>query len=113
MHLIYPTFICKWDIHDLYSYTWLIWAMHDLYKSALALRILFYFLRSLYIYSNPYLTRDTHYRLIKYITFGVLLCVTHSNHLAIPTKSINQILLIKAILAANIMEDRKLVIKAP
>ena len=57
-----------------------------MYKSALALRILFYFLYSLYIYSSPYLIRDTYDRLIKYITFGVLLCVTHSDHLAIPTK---------------------------
>jgi hypothetical protein len=59
--------------------------MHDLYKSALALRVLFYFLRSLYVYSSPYSTRDTHYRLIKYITLGVLLYVTHSDHLAVPT----------------------------
>jgi hypothetical protein len=51
-------------MHDLYNYTRLVWAMHNLYKSALALRILFYFLRLLYIYSSPYLTRDTHYRLI-------------------------------------------------
>ena len=57
--------------------------MHNLYKSALALRILFYFLRLLYIRNSPYLTRDTYYRLIEYITFGVLLCVTHSDHLAI------------------------------
>jgi hypothetical protein len=64
MHLVYPTFIYKWDIHDLYSYTRPIRAMHDLYESALALRVLFYFLRSLYICSSPYLTRDTHYRLI-------------------------------------------------
>ena len=60
--------------------------MHNLYKSALALRVLFYFLRSLYIYSSPYLTRDTHYRLIKYITFRVLLCVTHSDRLAVLTR---------------------------
>jgi hypothetical protein len=57
--------------------------MHNLYKSALALRILFYFLRLLYIRNSPYLTRGTHYRLIKYITFRVLLCVTHLDHLAI------------------------------
>ena len=85
MHLIYLTYIYKWVIYDLYSYTWLIRAMHNLYKSALALRVLFYFLYSLYICSSPYLTRDPHYRLIKYITFGVLLCVTHLDHLAIPT----------------------------
>ena len=85
MHLVYLTFICKWDIHDLYSYTRPVRAMHDLYESALALRVLFYFLRSLYICSSPYLTRDTHYKIIKYITFGVLLCVTHSDHLAVPT----------------------------
>jgi hypothetical protein len=84
MYLVYPTSICKWDIHDLYNYTRLIRAMHNSYESALALRVLFYFLRSLYIYNSPYLTRDTYYRLIKYITFGVLLCVTHSDHLAIP-----------------------------
>jgi hypothetical protein len=69
----------------LYSYTWLIWAMHNLYKSALVLRVLFYFLCSLYVYSSPYLTRDTHYRLIEYITFRALLCVTHSDHLAVLT----------------------------
>ena len=86
MLLIYPTSIYKWDIHDLYNYTRPIWAMHDLYKLALALHILFYFLCSLYVYSSPYLTRDTHYRLIEYITFRVLLCVTHSDHLAIPTQ---------------------------
>jgi len=86
MHLIYPTSIYKWDIYDLYSYTWLIWAMHNLYKSALALRVLFYSLRSLYVYSSPYLTRDTHYRLIEYITFRVLLCVTHSDYLAVLTQ---------------------------
>jgi len=85
MHLVYSTSICKWDIHDLYSYTRPIRAMHNLYKSALALRVLFYFLRSLYVYSSPYSTRDTHYRLIEYITFGVLLCVTQSDHLAVPT----------------------------
>jgi hypothetical protein len=83
MHLVYPTFICKWDIHDLYNYTRPVRAMHDLYKSALALRVLFYFLRSLYVYSSPYLIRDTHYRLIKYITFKVLLYITHSDYLAI------------------------------
>jgi hypothetical protein len=63
--------------------------MHDLYKSALALRVLFYFLCSLYIYiyiyNSPYLIRDTYYKLIKYITFRVLLYVTHSDHLAILT----------------------------
>jgi len=77
MHLVYPTSIYKWDIHDLYSYTQPIRAMHNLYELTLALRVLFYFLHSLYICSGPYLTRDTHYRLIKYITFGVLLRVTH------------------------------------
>ena len=85
MHLVYPTYIYKWVIHDLYSYTRPIRAIHNLYKSALALRVLFYFLRSLYIYNSPYLTRDTHYRLIKYITFKVLLSVTYSDYLAIPT----------------------------
>ena len=85
MHLIYPTFICKWDIYDLYSYTRPVRAMHNLYESALALRVLFYFLRSLYIYSSPYLTRDIHYKLIKYITFRVLLYITHSDYLAILT----------------------------
>jgi len=85
MHLVYLISIYKWDIHDLYNYTRLIRAIYNLYKSALALRVLFYFLRSLYIYNSPYLTRDTHYRLIKYITFRVLLCVTHSDYLAIPT----------------------------
>jgi hypothetical protein len=59
--------------------------MHNLYKSALVLRVLFYFLYSLYIYNSPYLTRDTYYKLIKYITFKVLLYVTHSDHLAILT----------------------------
>jgi len=88
MHLIYPTFIYKWDIHDLYSYTRLIRVLYNLYKSALALRVLFYFLCSLYIYSSPYLTKDTHYKLIKYITFKVLLCVTYSDHLAILTKAL-------------------------
>jgi hypothetical protein len=97
MHLVYPTSICKRDIHDLYSYTRLIRAMHNLYKSALALHVLFYFLRSLYIYSSPYLIRDTHYRLIKYITFGVLLCVTYSDHLAIPTPLINPFIYISFI----------------
>jgi hypothetical protein len=62
--------------------------MHNSYKSALALRVLFHFLRLLYVYSSPYLTRDTHYRLIKYITFGVLLCVTYSDYLAILTSSL-------------------------
>jgi hypothetical protein len=64
MHLVYPTSICKWDIHDLYNYTRPVRAMHNLYKSALALCVLFYFLRLLYIYSSPYLTRDTYYKLI-------------------------------------------------
>jgi len=64
MYLVYPTSFYKWDIHDLYSYTWPIRAMHDSYESALALRVLFYFLRLLYVYSSPYLTRDTHYKLI-------------------------------------------------
>jgi hypothetical protein len=50
--------------------------MHNLYKSALALRVLFYFLRSLYIYSSPYLTRDTHYRLINILLLGYY-CVSH------------------------------------
>jgi hypothetical protein len=59
--------------------------MHDLYKSALALRILFYFIHLLYIYSSPYSTRGTHYRLIEYITFRALLCVTHKDHLAVLT----------------------------
>jgi hypothetical protein len=63
--------------------------MHNLYKSALASRVLFYFLYSLYIYNNPYLTRDTYYKLIKYITFKVLLCVMHSDYLAILTLIIN------------------------
>jgi hypothetical protein len=85
MHLIYPTSIYKWDIHDSYNYTRPIRAIYNLYKSALALRILFYFLRSLYIYSSPYLTRDIHYKLIKYITFKVLLYITYLNHLAILT----------------------------
>jgi hypothetical protein len=85
MHLVYPTSICKWDIHDSYSCTRPVQAMHNLYKLALALRILFYFLRLLYIHSSPYSTRGTHYKLIKYITFRVLLCVTHSDYLAIPT----------------------------
>jgi hypothetical protein len=88
MHLIYLTSFYKWDIYNLYSYTRPIRAIYNLYKSALTLRILFYFLRSLYICSSPYLTRDTHYKLIKYITFGVLLCVTHLDHLAILTFSI-------------------------
>jgi hypothetical protein len=64
MHLVYPTSICKWDIHDLYSYTRPVWALYNSYKSALALRVLFYFLRSLYIYSSPYLIRDIYYKLI-------------------------------------------------
>jgi hypothetical protein len=70
MHLVYPTSIYKWDIHDLYSYTRPIRAMHDLYKSALALRVLFYFLRLLYVCNSPYLTRDTHYRLINILLLG-------------------------------------------
>jgi hypothetical protein len=85
MHLVYPTSFYKWDIHDSYSYTRPVWAMHDLYKSALALRVLFYFLRLLYIYSSPYLTRDTDYRLINILLFRVLLCVTYSDYLAILT----------------------------
>ena len=85
MHLVYPTSIRKWDIHDLYSYTRPVWAIYNLYKSALALRILFYFLRLLYVHSSPYSTRGTHYRLIKYITFKVLLYITHSDYLAILT----------------------------
>jgi hypothetical protein len=64
MHLVYPTSFYKWDIYDLYSYTRPVRAMHDLYKSALALHVLFYFLRLLYVYSSPYLTRDTYYKLI-------------------------------------------------
>jgi hypothetical protein len=59
--------------------------MHDLYKSVLALCILFYFLRLLYVYNSPYLTRDTHYKLINYITFRVLLYVTYLDYLAILT----------------------------
>jgi hypothetical protein len=101
MHLVYPTSIRKWDIHDSYSYTRPVRAMHDLYKSALALRVLFYFVRSLYVYSSPYSTRDTYYRLIEYITFGVLLCVTHSDHLAVPTLSKRNKVLIKLILKLN------------
>ena len=85
MHLIYLTYIYKWDIHDSYSYTRPIRVLYNSYESALALRVLFYFLRSLYVYSSPYLTRDTHYKLIKYITFKVLLYVTHSDYLAILT----------------------------
>jgi hypothetical protein len=76
MHLIYPTSIYKWDIYNLYNYTRLIRAIYNLYKSALALRVLFYFLHLLYIYSNPYLTRDTHYRLIN-ILLLVYYCVLH------------------------------------
>jgi len=85
MHLIYPTSIRKWDIHDSYNYTRPVRVLHNSYKSALAWRVLFYFLRSLYIYSSPYSTRGTYYKLIKYITFRVLLYVTHSDHLAILT----------------------------
>jgi hypothetical protein len=44
--------------------------MHNSYKSALALRVLFYFLCLLYIYSSPYLTRDTHYKLINILLLG-------------------------------------------
>jgi hypothetical protein len=85
MHLVYPTSIYNWDIHNLYSYTRPVWAIYNLHESALALRVLFYFLPSLYICSSPYLTRDTHYKLIKYITFKVLLYITHSDYLAILT----------------------------
>jgi len=85
MHLVYPTSIYKWDIHDSYSYTRPIRVLYDLYELILALRVLFYFLRSLYIYNSPYLTRDTYYKFIKYITFKVLLYVTHSDYLAILT----------------------------
>ena len=85
MHLVYLTSICKWDIHDLYSYTRPIRTIYDLYKLALALRVLFYFLCSLYICNSPYLTRDIYYRLIKYITFKVLLYIIYSDYLAILT----------------------------
>ena len=85
MHLVYLTSIYKWDMHDLYSYTRPVRAMHNSYELALALHILFYFLRLLYVYSSPYLIKDTHYKLIKYITFKVLLYVTPSNYLAILT----------------------------
>jgi len=85
MHLVYPTSIYTWDIHDSYSYTRPIRVLYDLYELILALRVLFYFLRSLYIYNSPYLTRDTYYKFIKYITFKVLLYVTHSDYLAILT----------------------------
>jgi hypothetical protein len=44
--------------------------MHNLYKSALALCVLFYFLRLLYIYSSPYLTRDIYYKLINILLLG-------------------------------------------
>jgi hypothetical protein len=44
--------------------------MYNLYKSALALHILFYFLRLLYIYNSPYLTRDTHDKLINILLLG-------------------------------------------
>ena len=88
MHLVYLTSIYKWDIHDSYSYTRPVRVLYNSYESALALRVLFYFLRSLYLCSSPYSTRGTHYRLIEYITFGVLLCVTHSDHLAVPTKGV-------------------------
>jgi hypothetical protein len=70
MHLVYPTSIYKWDIHDLYSYTRPVRAIHNLYESALALCVLFYFLRLLYICSSPYSTRDTHYRLINILLLG-------------------------------------------
>jgi hypothetical protein len=54
-----------------------------LYKLALALCILFHFLRLLYICSSPYLTRDTH--LLNILLLGYY-CVSHiSDHLAIPT----------------------------
>jgi hypothetical protein len=76
MHLVYPTFIYKWDIHDLYNYTRPVWAMHNSYESALALCVLFYFLRLLYIYSSPYSIRDTHYRLINILLLGYY-CVSH------------------------------------
>jgi hypothetical protein len=76
MHLVYPTSFYKWDIHDSYSYTRPVRAMHDSYESALALRVLFYFLRSLYVCSSPYSTRDTHYRLINILLLGYY-CVSH------------------------------------
>jgi hypothetical protein len=60
----------------MYSYTRPVRAMHDLYKSALALCVLFYFLRLLYVYSSPYSTRDTHYRLINILLLGYY-CVLH------------------------------------
>jgi len=76
MHLVYPTSFYKWDIYDSYSYTRPVRAIYDLYKSALALRVLFYFLRSLYVCSSPYLIRDTHYRLINILLLGYY-CVSH------------------------------------
>jgi hypothetical protein len=81
MHLVYFTYIYKWVIYNLYNYTWPVWATHDLYKSALALCILFHFLRLLYIYSSPYLIRDTH--LLNILLLGYY-CVLHmSDYLAI------------------------------
>jgi hypothetical protein len=74
MHLVYLTYIYKWVIYDLYSYTRPVRAMHDSYESALALRVLFYFLRSLYVRSSPYLTRDTHYWI--YYFWGTIVCHT-------------------------------------
>jgi hypothetical protein len=50
--------------------------MHDSYESALALCVLFYFLRLLYVCSSPYSTRDTHYRLINILLLGYY-CVSH------------------------------------
>jgi hypothetical protein len=76
MHLVYPTSFRKWDIHNSYSYTRPIRAMYNLYKSALALRVLFYFLRLLYVYSSPYLTKDTYYKLINILLLGYY-CVLH------------------------------------
>jgi hypothetical protein len=94
----------------LYNYTWLIRVIYNLYELALALRVLFYFLRSLYVYNSPYLTRDTHYRLIKYITFGVLLCVTHSDYLAILIK-LNKKCIFYLILVVRIFFVRKSISK--
>jgi hypothetical protein len=50
--------------------------MHDSYKSALALRVLFYFLHLLYVCSSPYSTRDTHYKLTNILLLGYY-CVSH------------------------------------
>ena len=50
--------------------------MHNSYKSALALRVLFYFLRLLYIYSNPYSTRDTLQTYLIYYFWGTIMCHT-------------------------------------